>query len=689
MQKKNLFSGFFLDCLLEVFLGLFFTLFLFFLSPNLAAKFSTKSSKDSSFQGLLQRASLKNSFRKTWRQEQLTFEKNLFLDQSAVSTEQIISFFSSHPPLSYQGWILFHGALKKKGISLKICQKNFQTFWIMDDRLSIKELTDLSQNFKGLLSASDHSHRLHYQLWQASPETSLKPLLNFIQSFGAQLVKKDELTLIAQLLEKENAKNLDSAGQFTLYKKKHSILLDYALCRFYLRKGMLNQAFEQWKRHKCEFVAAYPVPAPKVLQDIAQQQAVEFPVILAREFLQAGNEVEKVQNFEVAQPFYDKAQRVLESTLESGFGSAEQLWLAGFVQMHKKNWKKALNCFERLANISQAEGVGALSCPKDRAIWKRIPKFSYQRYESRASFWAGICCDKMGSSQRATAYFGQAACYPFFFYGQMALVYLKKPVTMSFVASKEIPLSAYQDEKVLWGVRALQEAGQNKQSGHSWLIASDLVNILKTPSEIWSFLQVLSKWIPDMATFFAKKFSSWRHATFYKAFPIRSLAVPFQDPALVWAIALNETSFNPSVVSCKGALGVMQVMPSDVQKYAQLAGLPEVNCLKKMQDFDYGMRVGVEELKEKLQICQGFYPLCVIAYNAGARRAYGWLEKLAWCKKEDILETLMWIEHIPFSESRNYVINTLSNYFVYRWLLKKPVGWREARSLLQMRRLKP
>ena len=138
MQKKNLFSVFFLDCLLEVFLGLFFTLFFFFLSPNLAAKFSTKSSKDSSFQGLLQRTSLKNSFRKTWRQEQLTFEKNLFLDQSAVSKEQIISFFSSHPPLSYQGWVLFHGALKKKGISLKICQKNFQTFWIMDDRLSIK-----------------------------------------------------------------------------------------------------------------------------------------------------------------------------------------------------------------------------------------------------------------------------------------------------------------------------------------------------------------------------------------------------------------------------------------------------------------------------------------------------------------------------------------------------------------------
>jgi soluble lytic murein transglycosylase len=131
------------------------------------------------------------------------------------------------------------------------------------------------------------------------------------------------------------------------------------------------------------------------------------------------------------------------------------------------------------------------------------------------------------------------------------------------------------------------------------------------------------------------------------------------DPALAFAHALQESNFRPEAVSPAGARGLMQVLPGTAQQMARARGVaadptrlndPSVNI-------EYGQTY-LEWLRDQPGT-GGLLPRVIAAYNAGPRPISEWNTRF------DQSDPLLFIESIPYWETRGYVPIILRNYWVY------------------------
>lgn len=88
------------------------------------------------------------------------------------------------------------------------------------------------------------------------------------------------------------------------------------------------------------------------------------------------------------------------------------------------------------------------------------------------------------------------------------------------------------------------------------------------------------------------------------------------DPALVKAVAAAESGFQPDVVSPKGAVGLMQVMPATAARYGVAAHSPQQASVL-LKDPDVNVHVGAKYLADLLRMFDGELELALAAYNAG------------------------------------------------------------------------
>lgn len=124
------------------------------------------------------------------------------------------------------------------------------------------------------------------------------------------------------------------------------------------------------------------------------------------------------------------------------------------------------------------------------------------------------------------------------------------------------------------------------------------------------------------------------------------------DPYLIMAIIQIESKYNPSRVSKKGAVGLMQVMP-DTAKWI----IEEANFSKMAKEYldepDMNIELGswyIRFLKNEFN--NNLYAT-IAAYNAGPGNVRKWLNEGVWDGKRET------IEKIPFGETRHYVQRVL------------------------------
>ena len=131
------------------------------------------------------------------------------------------------------------------------------------------------------------------------------------------------------------------------------------------------------------------------------------------------------------------------------------------------------------------------------------------------------------------------------------------------------------------------------------------------------------------------------------------------DPLLVLALIRDESFFRADAVSPAGACGLMQLVFETAAREARGSN----TRLKRSQLFEAetNIRFGVQHLKTLLDKYQNRIHLVLAAYNAGDTVVDEWLNKFG-TVADDIF-----IELIPYTESRNYVKNILRNYFYYRY----------------------
>jgi soluble lytic murein transglycosylase-like protein len=132
------------------------------------------------------------------------------------------------------------------------------------------------------------------------------------------------------------------------------------------------------------------------------------------------------------------------------------------------------------------------------------------------------------------------------------------------------------------------------------------------------------------------------------------------DPALVYAHALQESVFRASAVSPAGARGLMQIMPAAAKDHAGALGYtgnasdlnkPEVNLA-------FGQR-HLQMLRDA-SCTQALLPKVMAAYNAGLVPVSRWNTEV-----HDGGDPLLWIESIPYWETRGYVNIVMRNYWMY------------------------
>ncbi|GAB4403826.1 MAG: hypothetical protein OHK0048_23010 [Rhodoferax sp.] len=88
------------------------------------------------------------------------------------------------------------------------------------------------------------------------------------------------------------------------------------------------------------------------------------------------------------------------------------------------------------------------------------------------------------------------------------------------------------------------------------------------------------------------------------------------DAALLKAVVVAESAFNPQAVSRKGAVGLMQVMPATAQRYG-VRGEPGTSVAAKLTDPWLNIHTGTRYLADLMQRFQGQTELALAAYNAG------------------------------------------------------------------------
>ena len=136
------------------------------------------------------------------------------------------------------------------------------------------------------------------------------------------------------------------------------------------------------------------------------------------------------------------------------------------------------------------------------------------------------------------------------------------------------------------------------------------------------------------------------------------------DRAAVYAVMRQESMFQVDAVSSAGARGLMQLMPGTAKEVARKVGV-DYSPGRLVSDPAYNALLGSTYLGTQLERYDGSLVLAAAAYNAGPGNANKWIKAYG-DPRTDNVDPVIWVELIPFQETRTYVKRVLGNYLVYR-----------------------
>lgn len=129
------------------------------------------------------------------------------------------------------------------------------------------------------------------------------------------------------------------------------------------------------------------------------------------------------------------------------------------------------------------------------------------------------------------------------------------------------------------------------------------------------------------------------------------------DEAWIYGLARQESRFMHYAKSGVGAAGLMQVMPTTAKWAAKRMGLSGYSN-DLIHDLTTNVGIGTYYMRYTLELMKGQAVMATAAYNAGPSRAKRWLAS-------EPLEAAIYVETIPFAETRNYVQKVMANAQMY------------------------
>jgi soluble lytic murein transglycosylase len=130
------------------------------------------------------------------------------------------------------------------------------------------------------------------------------------------------------------------------------------------------------------------------------------------------------------------------------------------------------------------------------------------------------------------------------------------------------------------------------------------------------------------------------------------------DPSVIYGVMRRESLFDPMARSSVGALGLMQLMPSTARVVAKSLGMKRPRRSDILQ-IDNNINFGTQYFKMVLNRFENNVSLAAAAYNAGSLNVRKWLPQI------DLMPADLWVETVPFKETRNYVQAVLAYATVF------------------------
>ena len=132
------------------------------------------------------------------------------------------------------------------------------------------------------------------------------------------------------------------------------------------------------------------------------------------------------------------------------------------------------------------------------------------------------------------------------------------------------------------------------------------------------------------------------------------------EPAFVYGIIRRESAFNPQARSPVGARGLMQLMPATAKQVSKQLKLKSPSR-QDLYTPSFNINLGSTYISDMLKRFNGHRALASAAYNAGPHRVKAWLPE------EKELPADVWIDTIPFTETREYVRAIMAYTALFEW----------------------
>ena len=137
------------------------------------------------------------------------------------------------------------------------------------------------------------------------------------------------------------------------------------------------------------------------------------------------------------------------------------------------------------------------------------------------------------------------------------------------------------------------------------------------------------------------------------------------DPSVIYGVMRRESLFDPMARSRVGALGLMQLMPETARHVANSLGLKKLRRADILK-VDNNINLGTQYFRSVMNRFDNNVSLAAAAYNAGPLNVKKWLPR-----DEEVLPADLWVETVPFNETRNYVQAVLAYATVFDKTLGK------------------
>jgi soluble lytic murein transglycosylase len=329
------------------------------------------------------------------------------------------------------------------------------------------------------------------------------------------------------------------------------------------------------------------------------------------------------------------------------------------------------------------EGAGAIQA------WDALLALNPNSYwTEKALYWKGRTLEEMGKRPEAEDYYEQLRkSYPTSYYTQLAAV---RGCSLMAGQRKSLPLQDQPLSPFVEGAQAPEDKTLNLEKGE--LLArlglyAEAVEELEAAEE--EGREVGRRWLEICRLYrevgeyhrsailarrkmklhpLAGPPTDTERALYLLAYPLgnstwinhyarnRSL-----DPALLSAVILEESRFNPQAISSAGARGLMQVLPTTANQIAQRIKVSPFSP-ELLFDPETNLRLGSWYLSTLLEEFGGKEAFALAAYNAGPHMVRAWMAKNPAAGEDEF------VENIPYPETRSYLIRVLSNAQVYRLL---------------------